>query len=106
MIQVVAGHARHLRRDHPPEAVTDNVGPTQAQRVDDVPAEQREVEHVFDRALVLDLAVTRPERRVHGEVGAERVECWFVGRQPHETVQPDNIWAARTELADLYVDPP
>ncbi len=51
--RVVAGHRGHLGRDHGPKRMPDEMRfGLQRQRVDDVPTQQRKVEHVLDRALV------------------------------------------------------
>ena len=59
----VAGReARHLGGDHAAHRVADEVRLLQAERVDDVPAVQGEVEHVLEQLLAGRLAVARPAR--------------------------------------------
>ena len=57
--------ARHLRRDHPAHRVADEVRPVEAERVGDVPAVEREVEHVLEQLLARRLAVAGQLGRVH-----------------------------------------
>src|SRR5262245_12706260 len=64
----------HPRCDHAAQRVTDKVRAVELQSLHNVPAVQREVEHVFEQFFPSGLAEPRPFGREHAIVARKRVE--------------------------------
>ncbi len=86
--------AGHLGGDHPAHRVADEVRALDAKRLDDVPAVEREVEHVLEALLAALLAEARPNRREDPEALGQRVEQRLLGQQAARAVQVEKRRAA------------
>jgi hypothetical protein len=96
--------ARHLGRDHAAHRVADEVRLFQAERLDHVPAVQREVEHVLQQLFARLLAEARPDRREDVEALGQLREQRLLRQQAARAVQ-EHERSAGALLAHAALDP-
>ena len=87
-------HGRHLRRDHAAHGMADEMRALEAELGDDVPAVQREVEHVLEQIVAARFAVARQLGSEYVILLGQGVEEGVLGEQPAGAVQEDQRRAA------------